>query len=445
MIERIESKGFYIEQCGLPGETKADQRVPAQHNTIQVSRDRWFVVYETRGFRGVDDNCSVIYQLRKEKPDGEALAEGYLEKSINDWDPLRDGRKFVKQGNHSIAFGVPKGALINGQRVAHEGVFAVAWGNHGRVLDPETDYLWHSEEIPAPVETHRGVWVQFRLNEKEDDIEILQPVQALRQKGYEMGEALCSHEELRHMNHSFVGPVAHNEDRSEWLHAQHWEGACVPVKYRWNPATGLYEWVESGPQLKGPPDRGIGEGSIVPYHGDWLFAARLSGKDYGIAWFRTNDLFNWEPKLALSEEVGSNCPRTVYAFPDGAVRVFTTDQRNSPYQHIYQRRIPLNVLDINPDDNFAVTRSDVVFDSIKEGLPIPEKHAPTMHFCRLLSHTGGRFGYATYFVRTRAILPREYSIGNYKGIATQEEIEACGVYYSKITYDRDYPPTWTFG
>ena len=444
MIEKIESKGYYIEECRLEGETKADQRVPAQHNTIQVSRDRWFVVYETRGFRGVDDNCSVVYQLRKDRPDGEVLAEGYLEKSIDDWDPLGDGGKFVRQGNHSIAFGVPKGALVNGRRVPHEGVFAVAWGNHARVLDPETNYLWQNQEMPTPEGSHRCVWVQIRLNEKEDDIEIVQPLKSLRQKGYETGEALCSHEELRHMNHSFVAPVAYNEDRSEWVHAQHWGGVCVPVKYRWNQETGIYDWVESGPQLKGPPNRSIGEGSIVSYNGDWLFAARLGGKDYGIAWFRTNDLFNWKPELILSEEVGSHCPRTVYRFPDGVVRVFTTDQRNSPYQHIFRRRIPLNVLDIDPDDNFSVTRSNIVFDSIKEGLPIPEKHAPSMHFCRLLPHPGGRSGYATYFVRTRAILPREYSIGYFKGITTQEEIDACGVYYSEITYDREYSPTWTF-
>ena len=52
MINGVESKGFYIENCGLPGEGKSDERVPAQHNTIQLSRNRWFVVYETRGFRG---------------------------------------------------------------------------------------------------------------------------------------------------------------------------------------------------------------------------------------------------------------------------------------------------------------------------------------------------------------------------------------------------------
>ncbi|RKX33004.1 MAG: hypothetical protein DRP71_11220 [Verrucomicrobia bacterium] len=444
MIRKIESKGFYIDECRLPGESKADDRVPAQHNTIQLSRDRWFVVYETRGFRGVDDNCSVVYQIRRDTPDGVVLTEGYLDPSIDDWDPVGNGGRFVRQGNHSIAFGVPKGALFEGHRVPHENVFVVAWGNHARALDPESGYLWARSEMGVPPGTSRCTWAQFRLNDEEDDIELLQQKTALRQKGYEEGEALCSHEELRSMNHSFVAPVPYNEDGSEWAHMQHWEGVCLPVRYRWNPETGLYEWVESGPQLKGPSGARIGEGSIVPYRGEWLAAARMGGKDFGIVWFRCSDLFGSEPTPIFSDAVGSNCPRTVYGFPDGVVRLFTTDQRNSPYQDIYQRRIPLNLLDIDPDHGFAVTRSHIVFDSIKEGLPIPKKHAPTMHFGRLLPHGGGSTGLASFFVRTRAILPRAYTMGNYKGIATRPEIEASGVYYCELTYDQELPPTWTF-
>ena len=115
MIGAIKSRGFYIEECGLGGERKRDGRVPAQHNTIQLSKNRWFVVYETRGFRGVDDNCSCVYQVRRDRPDGSVLAEGYLEKSIDDWDPLGDGRHYVRQCNHSTVFGLPKSALIEGR------------------------------------------------------------------------------------------------------------------------------------------------------------------------------------------------------------------------------------------------------------------------------------------------------------------------------------------
>ncbi len=106
MITNIESKGFYIDDCLLPGESKSDKRVPSQHNTVQLSRDRWFVVYETRGFRGVDDNCSAVYQVRRDRPDGAVLTEGYLDRSTDDWEQFGDGVRYVKYCNHSTVFGL---------------------------------------------------------------------------------------------------------------------------------------------------------------------------------------------------------------------------------------------------------------------------------------------------------------------------------------------------
>src|SRR2546427_6676504 len=44
-------------------------------NCIQVRRDRWLVVYSTHGYRGVDDERSIIYQLRADAPDGKVRSE----------------------------------------------------------------------------------------------------------------------------------------------------------------------------------------------------------------------------------------------------------------------------------------------------------------------------------------------------------------------------------
>ena len=317
--------------------------------------------------------------------------------------------------------------------------------NHARALDPETNYLPHREEAPAPADASRGSWVQFRLNAEEDDIEITQAKCELRQQGYESGDAFCSHESLRQFNQGFVAPVPYNRPCTEWVHVQHTGGNCIPVLYAWNAQAGLFEWSKCGPLLNGLPEKSIGEGAIARHGDEWLLAARVVGKIYGNIWYRTQDLFQDKPSPVFSDAIGSNCPRTLYRFPDGVIRVMTTDQRNSPYQEINQRRIPLNIMDIDPDGDFAVSRTDVIFDSLKEGLPIPAKHAPTMHFARLLPHCGGNKGFISFFVRTRAIKPRAYTIGNFKGIVQPDEIEASGVYYSEVTYDRDYPPTWDFG
>src|SRR2546423_583313 len=67
-IESVERQGVLIRECTLPGETLKDDVVPRHANAIQVSRQRWLVVYSTHGFRGVDDERSIVYQLRQDAP-----------------------------------------------------------------------------------------------------------------------------------------------------------------------------------------------------------------------------------------------------------------------------------------------------------------------------------------------------------------------------------------
>ncbi|MEI8310734.1 MAG: hypothetical protein WCH98_08260, partial [Verrucomicrobiota bacterium] len=62
MIERIEPKGMFIDGCTLEGETRADDVFPAHPNAIPLAHDRWLVLYSTRGFEGIDDERSIIYQ-----------------------------------------------------------------------------------------------------------------------------------------------------------------------------------------------------------------------------------------------------------------------------------------------------------------------------------------------------------------------------------------------
>ncbi len=337
----------------------------------------------------------------------------------------------------------------------HAGIFAVAWMNHARYLDPGDGYLHHSGEHPVPSHLiSRARWSQFRLNQSNDDIELTLPPSPLQEKGYETGETLCSHPRLRSMNQSFVNPVPYNKDASEWVYMRHWGSdlggtVCTPVRFRWNKETELYEWVETGPILSGMMGHGTGESAIAPYDDSWIIVSRLStGKEgkhiYGNACYRTEDPFGKAPVPVFTPDTGSNCPITAYTFPDGTLRVLTTNQAKSPYQNIYRRRIPLHLMDIDPDRQFAVTRIEEVFDSLKEGLPIPSKHAPTIHFGRLISHSGGSKGWLSYFVRSRAISTRTHSIGNFKGIVGPEEIDASGVYYSELTYDLEYPARWEF-
>lgn len=91
MIERIEHRGKLIDDCAINGERRADQVAPAHGNGIPLSRDRYLVLNSTLRFRGVDDNTSIVWQLRKGAYDGPVIREGLFAKSIDDWYPWGTG------------------------------------------------------------------------------------------------------------------------------------------------------------------------------------------------------------------------------------------------------------------------------------------------------------------------------------------------------------------
>ena len=61
MIERIRQMGVLIGDFTSPGQTKVDDVYPGHPNGVQVSRDRWLLVSNTRGYRFDDDERSIVY------------------------------------------------------------------------------------------------------------------------------------------------------------------------------------------------------------------------------------------------------------------------------------------------------------------------------------------------------------------------------------------------
>jgi len=141
MIESIKHCGRLIQDCSVPGETRADDVFPSDANGIQVSRDRFLMLYNTRACRGTDDDLSIVYQIRDGAYDGRVIREGVISKSVNDWDPMGDGGRYVRQHGHPVGFGVPKGSLVNGRPAVNANVFAIKWRVCARVVDPATGLL----------------------------------------------------------------------------------------------------------------------------------------------------------------------------------------------------------------------------------------------------------------------------------------------------------------
>lgn len=440
MIERIEPLGRLIADCPFPGETRADDVWPAHPNAIQVSQDRFLVVYATRGYRGGDDDLSIVYQLRAGALDGPVLAERMVASTRNDWEPFGDGAHYVLQNGHPAAFGVPRGALIGGKPAPNANLFVIKWHYLARYLDPDTGILISNHDTPGLMErTLRVGWTQLRLNDAADDLEIVAPAQQLRQIGYETGESFCS-APITNMNNTFTHAIPFNDDCTEWLDFHHMDGHIAAIKYRYNLDRGLYEWVEIGPLLGG--DIGVGEASVARYGSEWVIASRPSvhpdTPGAPAVWMRTSDPFGIEPPQVFRPPSPLiKQPLTVYTMGDGQLRLFTGDETISPYNYA---RNPLYLWDIDPDNGFTASNRRVVFDTFEYGIPIPPEGLPRCDFGHLFPHPGG----SVQLVAHR-MLGSYFNDARVRGRAiTAAEKEPAGIYYDAIHYTESHPNPWHF-
>jgi len=95
------------------GRNTRDDVVRAMRTQLQLSSARWLVIYSTHGYRGVDDERSIIYQVRRDAPDGAVLKEGFLARGPGRTGCRRgqapaEGKSYYKTARHMVAFGVPR-------------------------------------------------------------------------------------------------------------------------------------------------------------------------------------------------------------------------------------------------------------------------------------------------------------------------------------------------
>jgi hypothetical protein len=342
-----------------------------------------------------------------------------------------------------VVFGVPRGARINGRPPAYANLFVAKWRRVARVLDRKTNHLEHATAHPQTRERSQGVeWVQFRLNELEDDLELVQPMKPLRQQGYESGATFCSREGATRMNQSFVRPVPFDDDCSQWVDCNHFnDGRLAALKYRYSPESKLYEWIETGPLLA-DARHGLSEASLCRLGGDWVIAARAAGRR-GPAWARTNDPFHRIAPFTFATEPASAGPVTAFVCGDGVLRLFTGDPTLSPHG---TPRDPLYCWEIDAASGFAAQRRRIVFDSVAARIPFRAAVVPKVDFCKLLPpHDGAQL--VCHRVVTRAYdFPYAGSDGKPIGIPAinAEEKAACGIYAERLTYAQRPRAPWQF-
>ena len=118
-------------------------------------------------------------------------------------------------------------------------------------------------------------------------------------------------------------------------------------------------------------------------------------------------------------------PRIAFVCADGKLRLFC-NEKNSP---IYERRYPLYCFDVDPM-TFKYSNRQVVFDAPKEKVPFGR---PYIDHTMLYPHQGGRKQIISFRAinRSQTIIIGEPT--------TPDELEASGVHYSELIYDKEYP------
>jgi hypothetical protein len=63
---KSDSREQLLHECTLPGETRADGFYPGHANAAQLTRNRFLIIYSTRGWRGTDDNTVITFTIAVE-------------------------------------------------------------------------------------------------------------------------------------------------------------------------------------------------------------------------------------------------------------------------------------------------------------------------------------------------------------------------------------------
>jgi len=446
----ISSENMLIRDCSIPGETRADDAFPAHPNGLQLSRNRFLLIYATRGWRGVDDDLSIIYQIRNDSYTGLVLKEGVFAQADDEWDVWDDGNLYKMSHGAPAVFGVPQGALIEGRPASHANVFVAKWYKYAREFSAPGQLRNGGETTGLTRKTLHVEWVQFRLNATETDIEILQPKSQLRPPESDPAPFSLRYTQI---NQSYVSPLPLNDSATEWVdvHSLYHYGsdfdtgfgfpgspAIVATRFKFDSHSSLYQWVESSQPLFDPQYMTYESCPVRLPDGDWAIAGRR--KKHPVIWYRSSDLFGRKPGRVYAGDPAThplvNAPITAYGCADGKVRLLTGDFQTSPY-HV--SRDPLYCWHIDPAKDFFQTRRQIVFSG-REMLPKVRPETYLMaDMAKVLPHAGGPTQTILHRVRTRSI--NQTTPGKGPALLPYEK-SVQGIYHATLTLDTNQPGLW---
>jgi len=429
MINEIRYRGVLIPEAAVEGERSCDGMMPNYAQGMQGARDRWLVLFDTVDCHGRDCWRTIFYQIREGAPDGRVITEEVLV-PMDPIDVLPDGTELLRSNGQPSVFGVPKGALINGAVPDHANVFAVT--SFGCVVERKDGELQRVNQRPgldsAVIEPYHEI-MHVRLNDAEDDIEIISP-----RRRMQPADGSVVH------GHGWAQPIPDNAEHTVWLDSfsgrgdeadrviSHRVGA---IRHTWNPGAREYEWTATGPIVEVKEGLRVSETNLVKLgEADYALAVRSFNQGGHTYWYRTSDPFAaWGEWIETPDTVGQ---RYAFLCGDGVLRVFLNRQDITPYG---DRRNPLYTFDVAPD-GFVYSNRRVVMDARELGLPLS---VPFLDHVHLYEPIGDR-----QIMSVRTITCAQVWRQDDSANPSPQEMEAAGIHYVEIVYDKPCKPRWQF-
>jgi hypothetical protein len=449
MLSTIDYRGILIQDTGIAGERRADHAVPNVAAVARLSRDRWLVACNTVDDRGCDANRGITWELRADTPDGPVVRRGVFLRPDDHLDPLRTGRRFWRGYSTPRLFGVPKGAMQCGVPRSNANAFVLTWSSKvranvaGRLIEPTPGSGWPSDFAPDVFHATRQAiptWregLQFRLSEREDDLDITVPRYWLRQRG---DEAFCAHGPGI-ASEPWCQPVREDDGAFSWLETvslqpQEYVGPqdasrFTTLRHTWNSEMQRYAWTDTG-AVHVLPGMRAGEPSLVRLAADdWIIAIRCFSHGGQTLWYRLRDpLGDFGPGTAV---VDAYSQRVALRGADGGLYLLINNLALSPYGH---KRNPLFCFAVDPD-GFAYHDRRVVFDACAAGLPIDN---PFVDHVAVLPPVGPRQGLPLRVID----LCQVWNPGPDTPPLSPASTAATGVHYAELVYDRVEKDEWEF-
>jgi hypothetical protein len=430
MITSVTYKGPFIPEAPFDGERSSDGMTPNYAQGLQVSRDRWLILYDTVDSKGRDCWRSIFYQLRADGPDGDVIMNGQLF-GMESITTLSDGTDVLRSNGQPGIFGVPEGAVIDGQTPAHANVFAVSW--YGCVVgrkDGDLARINAHPELTADELKPYHELMHVRLNDAEDDIEIISERQRLETPdgGHLYG-------------HGWAQPVADNADATRWIDSFSGRGAakddlvfgsCVGIiAYEWNAESERYALVRVGDFFPVKEGLTVSETNLVKVgDGHYVLGVRSFNEGGHTYWYRADDPFgDWGEYTVTPDTFGQ---RYAFLCGDGVLRSILNRRDLSPYD---QRRNPLYCFDVNPVDR-TYSNQRVLMDAKELGLPFEEAFLDHVH---LYAPVNGK-----QIMSVRTITAKQVWRSDDGEYPSDEEMKLAGIHHLELEYDEPCEATWTF-